>query len=80
MQSQRIHYLLDRYIKGLLTGEDEQELAKLLQDPAQESFFREELVRLLEAEAMGDRRAGRNDGGGGRANVGARVAACAVGR
>ncbi len=41
MQSQRIHYLLDRYIKGLLTGEDEQELAKLLQDPAQESFFRE---------------------------------------
>ena len=50
MQSQRIHYLLDRYIKGLLTGEDERELAKLLQDPAQESFFREELVRLLEAE------------------------------
>jgi transmembrane sensor len=53
MQSQRIHYLLDRYIKGLLTGEDEQELAKLLQDPAQESFFEAELVRLLEAEAMG---------------------------
>ena len=52
MQSQRIHYLLDRYIKGLLTGEDERELAKLLQDPAQESFFREELVRLLETEAM----------------------------
>ena len=50
MQSQRIHYLLDRYIKGLLTGEDEQELAKLLQDPAQESFFREELVRMLEVE------------------------------
>ena len=50
MQSERIHYLLDRYIKGLLTGQEEQELAKFLQDPAQESFFREELVRLLEAE------------------------------
>jgi len=50
MQSQRIHYLLDRYIKGLLTGEEQRELAKVLQDPAQESFFREELVRLLEAE------------------------------
>ena len=50
MQSQRIHYLLDRYIKGLLTGQEEQELAKFLQDPAQESFFQAELVRLLEAE------------------------------
>lgn len=50
MQSQRIQYLLDRYMKGLLTGEDELELAKLLQDPAQETYFREELVRLLEAE------------------------------
>jgi transmembrane sensor len=50
MQSQRIHYLLDRYIKGLLTGEEQRELAKVLQDPAQESFFRGELVRLLEAE------------------------------
>jgi ferric-dicitrate binding protein FerR (iron transport regulator) len=59
MQSQRIHYLLDRYIKGLLTGEDERELAKLLQDPAQESFFREELVRLLEAE--GEAIAGRGE-------------------
>jgi len=50
MQSQRIHYLLDRYIKGLLTGEEQRELAKVLQDPRQESFFRQELVRLLEAE------------------------------
>jgi transmembrane sensor len=50
MQSQRIHYLLDGYIKGLLTGEEQRELAKVLHDPAQESFFREELVRLLEAE------------------------------
>jgi transmembrane sensor len=50
MQAQRIHYLLDRYIKGLLTGEEQLELAKFLQDPAQESFFQEELVRLLEAE------------------------------
>jgi len=54
MQSQRIHYLLDRYIKGLLTGEEGQELAKFLQDPAQESFFRQELVRLLEAEGAAD--------------------------
>ncbi len=61
MQSQRIHYLLDRYIKGLLTGEDERELAKLLQDPAQESFFREELVRFLEAEALIDGVAGREE-------------------
>jgi transmembrane sensor len=51
MQSQRIHYLLDRYIKGLLTGEEERELAKILQDPAQESFFLQELVSMLEAEA-----------------------------
>lgn len=50
MQSQRIHYLLERYIDGQLSPEEERELAKFLQDPAQESFFRQELVRLLEAE------------------------------
>lgn len=60
MQSQRIHYLLDRYIKELLTGEEEQELAKILQDPAQESFFRQELVSLLEAEGLSES-AGREE-------------------
>jgi transmembrane sensor len=78
MQSQRIHYLLDRYIKGLLTGEEGQELAKFLQDPAQESFFRQELVRLLEAEEKVLRdSAGREEGttGGGAEGAAGEVAA-----
>lgn len=64
MQGQRIHYLLDRYIKGFLTGEEQLELAKFLQDPAQESFFQEELVRLLEAEGGERTTGGAREAGG----------------
>jgi transmembrane sensor len=66
MQSQRIHYLLDRYIKGLLTGEEEQELAKILQDPAQESFFQQELVSLLEAEGEAGAEGAADEAGEGK--------------
>ncbi|HEV2481195.1 MAG TPA: FecR domain-containing protein [Puia sp.] len=52
MQSQDIHYLLDRYTRGQLTEEEERELAKLLQDPEQGPFIQEELVRLLEQQEV----------------------------
>jgi transmembrane sensor len=56
MQSQDIHYLLDRYIRGQLTSAEERDFAKLLQDPELEAFFQQELVRLLEeqVEVEGD--------------------------
>src|ERR1700722_7381849 len=50
MQSQKIKYLLDRYIRGQLTDEEQQELAGLFQDPEQESFVQAELTRLMQED------------------------------
>src|ERR1700761_2262093 len=54
MQSQRISYLLDRYIRSQLTEAEQQELAKLLQDPEQEKLIQDELARLLQEEAKAE--------------------------
>lgn len=67
MQSQDIHYLLDRYIQGQLTEEEQRELAKILQDPEHGPVVQQELVRLLEEQGLknsagDDRIASRVDG------------------
>lgn len=54
MQSQDIHYLLDRYFRGQLTQEEQQEFAKLLQDPQQEHLVQQELLRLMEEHALNE--------------------------
>ena len=50
METQRIVYLLERYVAVLLTEAEEQELAVIMNDPQQEELVRSVLFRLLEEE------------------------------
>jgi ferric-dicitrate binding protein FerR (iron transport regulator) len=50
METQRIVYLLERYVAVLLTEAEEQELAVIMNDPRQEELVRSVLLRLLEDE------------------------------
>ena len=56
MEFQHITYLLDRHIRGELTGKEQQELETLFQDPGLQSVVQAELVRLMgeEAEALAE--------------------------
>ena len=51
MQSQHITYLLDRYIRGQLTGKEQKELEELFQDSELQPVVQAELVRLMQEEA-----------------------------
>jgi transmembrane sensor len=51
MQSQHITYLLDRYIRGQLTGKEQQELEELFQDSELQPVVQAELVRLMQEDA-----------------------------
>ena len=51
METQRIVYLLERYVAVLLTEAEEQELAVIMNDPQQEELVRSVLFRLLEEES-----------------------------
>ena len=51
METQRIVYLLERYVTALLTEEEEQELTLIMQDPDHAGFVQAELLRLLQEEA-----------------------------
>ncbi len=51
MQSQHIRYLLDRYIRGELTGKEQQELEELFQDSEQQLVVQDELARLMQEDA-----------------------------
>jgi hypothetical protein len=51
METQRIVYLLERYVAVLLTEAEERELAVIMNDPQQEELVRSVLLRLLEEEA-----------------------------
>lgn len=53
METQRIVYLLERYVAVLLTEAEEQELAVIMNDPQQEELVRSVLLRLLEEEGEG---------------------------
>lgn len=50
METQRIVYLLERYVAVLLTEAEEQELTLIMNDPEQEELVRSVLLRLLEGE------------------------------
>ena len=51
MESQHITYLLDRYIRGQLTGQEQRELEELFQDGEWQTVVQAELVRLMQEEA-----------------------------
>src|SRR5260221_7292560 len=63
METQRIVYLLERYIAALLTEEEKQELALIMHDPDHENLVQAELLRLLQEEGgpaePGQEQAGR---------------------
>jgi transmembrane sensor len=51
METQRIVYLLERYVTALLTEEEEQELTLIMHDPGHADFVQAELLRLMQEEA-----------------------------
>jgi len=53
MSSTSIHYLLDHLTKGQLTEQEQQQLTEIMQNADQESFVKEELLKMLQAEAAG---------------------------